>query len=158
MACRSLLTLVVAIPILLPGPLRADSRETSVRNIPGPVPAHVVRVVDGDTVVVEAHPWPDQSVRVSVRLRGIDTPELRSKCPPVRAAALRAKATLAERLSPGDIVELRNISGGKYYGRVVAEMSRDDQDMADLLIDDGLAVRYDGGRRTKPACPASQGL
>ena len=87
--------------VLLASGVNADSRET----IPGPVPAHVVRVVDGDTVVVDAHPWPDQSVRVSVRLRGIDTPELRSKCPLFRAAALKARGTLADMISPGDTVD-----------------------------------------------------
>ena len=127
------------------------------------MPAHAevtgkVRVIDGDTVMVEAHPWPDQSVRVSVRLRGIDAPELRSKCALFRAAALKAKETLADIMSPGDMVELRNISGGKYYGRVVADLSHADRDMGRMLIQTGLAVRYDGGKRARPACPVRHDL
>lgn len=133
----------------------ADSRGTIPRSIPGPVTAEVVRVIDGDTVEVEAHPWPDHALRIAVRLRGVDTPELRSKCPAFRAAAQQAKITLAAMIRPGDPVELRNISGGKYYGRVVADLSRADENLGAVLIAKGLAVAYDGGRRSKPACPAT---
>ena len=154
MPLRHALLVILTLPAVLAA-RSDDSRETSVRFIPGPVPAHVVRVIDGDTVLVEAHPWPDQSVRVSVRLRGIDAPELRSKCPLFRTAAVKAKATLAAIMSPGDTVELRNISGGKYYGRVVANLSHADRDMGRMLIEAGLAVRYDGGKRGRPPCPAS---
>lgn len=145
------LLFLCAFAALLASGVNADSRET----IPGPVPAHVVRVVDGDTVVVDAHPWPDQSIRVAVRLRGIDTPELRSKCLSFRASAEKAKRTLADILAPGAPVELRNVSGGKYYGRILADLSHGEENLGAMLIGKGLAVPYDGGKRKKPACPYS---
>lgn len=56
------------------GPIHADP-------LPGPIPAEVIKIVDGDTVKVRAHIWVDQTVEISVRLRGIDAPELyRPKC------------------------------------------------------------------------------
>nr|WP_319513676.1 hypothetical protein [uncultured Cohaesibacter sp.] len=42
----------------------------------GQVPAEVVRVIDADTVVVNAEPWPDVIIsNISVRISGVDTPE-----------------------------------------------------------------------------------
>ena len=35
---------------------------------PGPVPANVVAVYDGDTLTVDAHPWPGITPRVAVRV------------------------------------------------------------------------------------------
>ena len=58
----------------------AGAGENQWRSIAGPVTARVIRIIDGDTIEVDAHPWPGHAVRVSVRLRGIDTPERRSRC------------------------------------------------------------------------------
>ncbi|WP_319498109.1 hypothetical protein [uncultured Cohaesibacter sp.] len=42
----------------------------------GQVPAEVVRVIDADTVVVNAEPWPDVIIsKISVRINAVDTPE-----------------------------------------------------------------------------------
>src|SRR5690606_516345 len=60
-------------------------------EIAGPIEARVLRVIDGDTLLVEARPWPQQKIEVYVRIRGIDTPEIRSKCPQIREAALSAR-------------------------------------------------------------------
>ena len=45
--------------------------------IPGPIHAGVVSVYDGDTLTVDAHPWPGVTIRTSVRVNGVDTPKLR---------------------------------------------------------------------------------
>jgi len=48
--------------------------------ITGPVSAKVVKVYDGDTFTVEAFPWPGITATASVRVNGVDTPEIRGKC------------------------------------------------------------------------------
>ena len=48
------------------------------QTIEGPVHASVMRVVDGDTLEVEAPIWPQQWVRTFIRVGGIDAPEIRS--------------------------------------------------------------------------------
>src|SRR6478609_6343853 len=63
-------------------------------EISGPVAAEILRVVDGDTVLVEAQPWPQQKMEVYVRIRGIDAPELKSKCAHIREAGLDARQAL----------------------------------------------------------------
>lgn len=118
---------------------------------PGPVAAQVLRVLDGDTFVAEALVWPGHSVRVSVRIRGIDAPEMRSRCAAEKEAALEARAALARLLGDGPVT-VSNIGGAKYYGRVLADVAdADGLSIGPALIDLGLARAYDGGRR-RPFC------
>ena len=125
----------------------ATARDT----IPGPVPARVLRVLDGDTVEVEALVWPGHSVRVSVRIRGIDAPELRSRCHAEKDAALAARAALVELLADGTL-EVRNVGADKFFGRVVADVATSGGDsVADLLIERAVVRPYDGLSRV-PFC------
>ncbi|MCE7028976.1 thermonuclease family protein [Jiella avicenniae] len=117
------------------------------REIAGPVAANVVKVRDGDTVEVEAFVWPMQSVYVAVRLRGIDAPEKRGKCAAEKAAAARATARLQELVGSGE-VRLSDISGDKYFGRVLARLSaKGNDDLARTLLKEGLVAPYKGGKR-----------
>lgn len=124
------------------------------RQIDGPVSAEVVKVIDGDTILVEAMPWPDHKVSTYVRLRGIDAPELRSKCPAFREAALKAKSELASLMDGHMTVQLTAISGDKYFGRVVADLTLQDGTLpADRLLKAGLAEPYTGKQKIKRSCP-----
>ncbi len=40
--------------------------------IPGPINARVVSVYDGDTMTVDAEPWPGLTARTTVRVAGVD--------------------------------------------------------------------------------------
>ena len=106
----------------------------------------MVNVYDGDTLTVDAHPWPQITLRVSVRLHGIDTPEIRGKCPSEKEDAQRAKDRTQSLV--GTKVILSKIFLGKYAGRVVANVANSDGiDVAQALIVEGLARPYDGGAR-----------
>lgn len=121
--------------------------------VAGPVPAEIVRILDGDTVLVLAMPWPDQHVRVAVRLRGIDAPEMKAKCRREREAAARARAALAELAGGSGEVALYNVSGGKYFGRVLADIvTPAGIDIGPELMARGLVAAYDGGKRKSPVC------
>src|SRR5690606_4401547 len=135
--------------------MTAVSVEAAPRDeIAGPVEALVLRVIDGDTLLVEARPWPQQKIEVYVRIRGIDTPEIRSKCPQIREAALTARRTLQELAERSETIRLSRISGDKYFGRVVADVVlSDDIRAADHLLLAGLAQDYDGGRKAEWPCP-----
>ena len=76
----------------------------------GPVPAAVVSVYDGDTLTVDASPWPGFTVRTSVRIDGIDTPEIRGKCDAEKALAVQARDRL--RALAGSTVQLTDIRLG----------------------------------------------
>ena len=135
---------------LAAAPAAGAAAETR-RGVPGPVRAHLVRVVDGDTVEVLARIWPDHYVETLVRLAGIDAPELRGRCGEETALAERARARLAALLA-GNRLLLADIHYGKYAGRVVARvLTEDGRDVAGVLLAEKLARPYDGGRRA-PWC------
>jgi len=113
----------------------------------GPVEATVVEVLDGDTFLAEATVWPGHTVRVNVRIRGIDAPEMKARCEAERLAAERARGALAS-LVGQETVAISNISGAKYYGRVLADVTTaSGAGVASILLDEGLVRPYGGGRR-----------
>lgn len=111
------------------------------------VPADVISVYDGDTFKAQAHPWPGMSIDVSVRVNGIDTPEIRGKCESEKQAAIAARDYVRGVL--GESVTLKNVKRGKYAGRVVADVYlTDGRSLTGLLIASGLGRAYDGGKRS----------
>ena len=113
----------------------------------GPVEAVVVEVLDGDTFVADALVWPGHTVRVNIRIRGIDAPEMKSRCPAEQAAAERAQKALLHLLESGT-VSVSNIAGAKYYGRVLADVrTADGVHVAASLVAGSLVWIYAGGRR-----------
>ncbi len=121
--------------------------------IEGPVRAEVIRVIDGDTVEVRAYPWPQQTVTVKVRLRGIDAPEIHTKCATEKRRGYAARDALQNMLNNIRSISLTNISGGKYFGRVLANLELEGgYNASGLLLDAGLVRAYEGGKRAKPSC------
>ncbi len=138
--CLSLLVLV---------PVHLVARDT----LPGPVPAKVLRVIDGDSIVVRASIWLGQEVETAVRLLGVDSPELRGACREERNLAARSRDFTAELAGAGTEIKLSEIQLGIFAGRVLARVeSADGVDIGQALIDAGLARAYDGGRRVS-WCP-----
>ena len=104
-------------------------------------------VLDGDTFIARAKVWPGHAVTVRVRIRGIDAPEMRARCEAEKIAAWRAKEMLAGLVAEGPVAIL-NIGGGKYYGRVLADVAgANGEDVASVLLRLRHVRRYDGGRR-----------
>lgn len=136
--------------------LFAVSTAVSAREeIVGPVDAHILRIIDGDTILVEARPWPQQRIEVYVRIRGIDAPEMKSTCAIIRKAALDARQTLETLTSSSNSIRLMRISGDKYFGRIIADVFLPDgHNVADDLMTAGLAHAYDGGRKPREVCAA----
>lgn len=120
-------------------------------DLQGPVSAEVLKVVDGDTIKVKATIWVDQTVEVSVRLRGIDAPELyRPKCSAEKALARDAKAAVIATSPVGSRVTLSDIKRDKYGGRVIASVQTSDgEGLSERLLAQGQAIAY-GAR--KPWC------
>lgn len=146
--------LTIFLMVVAPSASRAGSDGV----IDGPVSAQVIRVVDGDTILVSARPWPQQSVEVYVRLRGIDTPELKSKCTRGKEAAEAAKRLLEQLASGSSTVKLSRISADKYFGRIVADVALEDgRDPAHEMMAAGLAASYAGHGRKNDLCQLASG-
>ena len=115
--------------------------------ITGPVAAKVVRVYDGDTFTVKAYPWPGLEAKASVRVNGVDTPEIRGKCDAEKQKAIEAR-DFVKGLILGEVVFLEHVKHGKYAGRVVADVKLNNGDsLAEKIINQGLGREYHGGPR-----------
>jgi endonuclease YncB( thermonuclease family) len=110
--------------------------------------ATVLRVVDGDTLSVDVNQC-DIAVlckKIEVRLDGIDSPEIRGKCPKEKAMAQQAKRMVEAEYPPGSTVVLSNPARDKYF-RILANQPV----VSRKLLDAGLARPYFGDKK-KPWC------
>ena len=115
--------------------------------ITGPMAAKVVKVYDGDTFTVEAYPWPGLEAKASVRVNGVDTPEIRGKCEAEKQQAIEARE-FVKGLVLGEVVYLENVKHGRYASRVVADVKLGNGDnLAEKIISQGLGREYHGGAR-----------
>lgn len=113
----------------------------------------VIKVYDADTITIASKLPYDASplYRLSVRLNGIDTPEMKGKgvSDEEKEAAILARDFVSN-LVLHKYVRLENIESEK-YGRILADVYIGDTHLNELLISEKYAVRYDGGTKTKPA-------
>ncbi len=141
MLYRAFLVFLILCPPVL-------AREPVDDPIPGPVPARVLRVIDGDTVRVRARIWLGQEVETNVRLNGIDAAEMHSHCDYEREMAHKATDYVTLQLPEGDEVALMDVTYDKYGKRVVARLiTAGGKDLSALLLKTGLAHPYDGGHK-----------
>ena len=106
-----------------------------------------ISAYDGDTFrvdVAEIHPLIGRNM--PIRLRGVDTPEIRGKCDQEKALAIKARDFVRELLANAETIVLKNIDRGKYF-RIVADVSVDGVDLGETLIENGLGRLYDGGKK-----------
>jgi endonuclease YncB( thermonuclease family) len=131
----SLLVFAVAGGLALAAPadesLRRDPPELPV---PGPVPARLLRVVDGDTIRVRAHIWLGQDVETMVRLSGVDAAEKHAHCDYERDMARKAQDFVEAKLAD-DRISLADITYDKYGRRVVARvLTASGEDLSTALL------------------------
>ena len=111
----------------------------------------LVRVVDGDTILVDCKLGFDVEIRnMRLRFAGINTPESRTRNLEEKALGLAAKARLVEILESADSIEFESFGKGK-FGRVLATpyaVNNDKRtDVCQLLVREDHARLYDGGKR-----------
>ena len=117
--------------------------------------AKLDRVVDGDTVDANIDLGFDITIHKRIRLAGIDTPESRTRDLEEKARGLAAKDRLSNLLEGANTIQLTSHGVGK-YGRCLGELHIDVVDgkekvtlenVNQLLIKEGHAVEYHGGKR-----------
>ncbi len=124
----------------------ADGGMASV--LAGPVAARVVKVLDGDSFKADAHVWPGTIVTVAIRIRGVDAPEMRSRCEQEKRLARVSRAVLGGLISNGMQLQISNVSGDKYYGRVLADITLPDGgNLGQVLLSAGSVRPYAGRAR-----------
>jgi endonuclease YncB( thermonuclease family) len=127
--------------------------------------AEYVRNYDGDTVTVDLVDLRDIDLdgtfaplwdNIGIRVAGVDTPEIRGKCPAEKVLAKEAKYLVRDALKAAEFITIRNAKRGKYFrivGDIILEPGTEhERNLKDLLLDADLAVPYNGGRKTKSWC------
>jgi endonuclease YncB( thermonuclease family) len=113
--------------------------------------ATIVRVIDGDTVVVDVDLGFYVTVRMSCRLSGINANELNEP------GGQEAKSFLFALLASANSVKVMSIHADKFAGRFDAIMvasypNGDAININDMMANSGYAVVWDG-RGTRPVVP-----
>lgn len=112
----------------------------------------VIKVYDADTITIASKfPFDNSPMyRLSVRLNGIDTPEIKGKgvSDEEKEAAKNARDFVSN-LILNKFVRLENIENEK-YGRILADVYVGDIHINKLLLEEKYAVKYDGGTKIKP--------
>ena len=111
----------------------------------------VIKVYDGDTITIAAKVSRCSSTfyKFSVRLRGIDTPEIKGKTNDEKQAAIRARDTLSGKILHKS-VSLKDVKYDK-YGRLLAEVYFQGKNMNQWMLDNRLGIAYDGGTKESPS-------
>jgi len=110
----------------------------------------VIKVYDGDTITIAARlPFEGSPIyRFSVRLAGIDSPEVKGGSLNETELALKSRDALSL-LIFGKVIELKN-NGKEKYGRLLADLYLDNLHINKWMIDNMYAVPYGGGKKNRP--------
>ena len=113
-----------------------------------------VKVYDGDTLWVAATPEGmvgNPVFRFNIRMLGYDSPEIRTKNPKEKEAAVKARDALSELLSD-KIFRIEQCEKSDKYGRLLATLYVNDNDgkvinVNKWMIEKGFGYPYDGGKK-----------
>lgn len=108
----------------------------------------VIKVYDGDTITVASKILKGKDVyRFSVRLNGIDSPEIKGKSEGEKMSAIVSRDKLSN-LILNKVVRLEDVKTEK-YGRILAEVYLDNLHINQWMLENKLAEPYDGGKKKK---------
>jgi endonuclease YncB( thermonuclease family) len=109
--------------------------------------AQILRVSDGDTIVIAA-PYlpPPLKPELAVRIYGVDTPEkgFRAQCAQEDQKAQMASKWTTQLVSQGGRIQVTLYAWDKFGGRVLGDIIVNGQSVRNGLIANGLAREYYG--------------
>lgn len=110
----------------------------------------VIKVYDGDTITIASKlPFVESPLyRLSVRLNGIDTPEIKGKTEDEKTAAKQVRDVLSNMIL-NKYITLANVQTEK-YGRILADVYIGELHINEWLVSERYAVKYDGGAKKVP--------
>jgi endonuclease YncB( thermonuclease family) len=108
-----------------------------------------IRNYDADTITFDipnVHPLIGN--HISVRVRHVDTPEIRGKLPCEKEVARTAKKLIENLLKNAKRIDLENADKDKYF-RILADVIIDGKSLKDVLLKNNLAYAYEGKTKEK---------
>ena len=111
-----------------------------------------LRNYDGDTITFNL-PGLHSIIgeKISIRVNGIDTPEIKGKCEKEKYDAQQVRDMVADILKDAEQITLKNMERGKYF-RIAADVFVDGENLSEVLVGAGMAIRYSGGKKTFDWC------
>jgi micrococcal nuclease len=110
--------------------------------------SRVISVYDGDTFRVDIDSLPPiVGKNIPIRLNGVDTPEIQGKCQYEKDLALKARDFVRNKLANAKEIMLTKLQRGKYF-RVVADVMIYGVSLEQELLDNELAYKYTGGKKS----------
>ena len=110
-----------------------------------------VRTIDGDTFVVDIPGMPEVFGKgISVRIKGIDAPEIHAtdRCEELMAMAVSLR--LKKLLESANRIDLVDIGRDKYFRLLAKVRINDAIDVGAFFLENKWVTAYDGGKKTKP--------
>ena len=109
-------------------------------------------VYDGDTLThADVDVFPNMRFHGSLRIRGIDTPEIHTRSACEKMRGYQARDALKGFLD-GKTITAENAQNGKYAGRVLADVFADGESVAEWMLKHSYARPYFGGKRDRRWC------
>jgi endonuclease YncB( thermonuclease family) len=108
----------------------------------------VISVYDGDTFRADIDSLPPiVGKNIPIRLNGVDTPEIQGKCQYEKDLAVKARDFVRNKLANAKEIKLTKLQRGKYF-RVVADVIVDGFSLEKELLENKLAYKYTGGKKS----------
>lgn len=119
----------------------------------GPYSLTAPTAIDGDTIRADVRVWPGLIADVSIRVIGVDTPEVeQSKCADEKGRGIAARNFTNTWLATRSPVVINTVRLDKYAGRVDAVvLGANGELLSAALIKSGHGRPYNGGAR-QPWC------
>lgn len=117
--------------------------------------AQIVRISDGDTVVIAAPFLPAPlKPELAVRVFGVDTPEkgFRAKCAAEDQRGQAATEFTKKAIAGAKKIQVTLYGWDKFGGRVLGTIILDGKNLRDMLIERGYAIAYFGEAKTHDWC------
>jgi micrococcal nuclease len=119
------------------------------KYVPEITKGKVVKVYDGDTItIVGKVRYNPKLYKFSVRLNGLDCPEMKTKNEKEKLIAVKAK-DYVESIILNKIIVMKDVKLDK-YGRLLAYVYLGKRCINNELLEKNLAVSYDGGTKHAP--------
>jgi endonuclease YncB( thermonuclease family) len=134
--------LIVLAALVMSNPAYAQKQPTGVTY-----DAQIVRVTDGDTVVIAAPYLPAPlKPQLAVRIFGVDTPEksFRGQCESEKQRGEQASIFTKDAIKAAKKHQVILYSWDKFGGRVLGDILLDGMSLRALLIKNGFAREYYG--------------
>ncbi|MGZ3768125.1 MAG: thermonuclease family protein [Bdellovibrio sp.] len=107
----------------------------------------IIKNYDGDTLTADIPNVPALiGKNISVRVLGIDTPEIKTKDSCEKEAGRIARNLVTATVKRAKNIELHNVQRDKYF-RILADVIVDGQSLKYILLKNNLAYEYDGGTK-----------